>query len=141
MEVLLLRDADLFPSADVLKDALGSNVYEIFDSFMNTITDAEYGLSYEWRYYNDGKSWLCKVSNKKKTIFWLSVWDGYFQIGFFFTEKYWEGIAALEIDETIKEDFCRMKPVGKLIPMIFKISRKEQLDDLLKVITFKKNLK
>jgi hypothetical protein len=141
MEVQLLRDADIFPSADVLKDAFGSNVYETFESFMNTVTDAEYGLSYEWRYYNDGKSWLCKVSYKKKTTFWLSVWDGYFKTGFFFTEKHLEGIAALEIDEKIKVDFCRMKPVGKLLPMIFRISRKEQLDDLLRVVAFKKSLK
>lgn len=124
-----------------MKDALGNDVYEVFDVFMQTITDAEYGLSSEWRYYNDGKSWLCKVSYKRKTIFWLSVWSGYFQIGFYFTEKHLEGIAALEIDEKTKEDFCLMKPVGKLLPMVFKISRKEQLDDLLNVTAFKKNLK
>ena len=87
------------------------------------------------------ETWLCKVSYKKKTVFWLSVWKGYFQTGFFFTQKHLEKIAALDIDETVKGDFFNRKPVGKLFPMIFKISQKEQLNDLLKVVAFKKDLK
>lgn len=140
METQLLREQEIFPSDEVLKNVLG-NVYPIYESVMNTITGSEYGLTHEWNYYKDGKSWLCKVSNKKKTVFWLSIWEGYFQIGFFFTEKHLEGIAALDIDGNIKDDFCKAKPIGKLIPMIFKISQKEQLPDLLKVVEFKKTLK
>jgi hypothetical protein len=138
METQLLREQDVFPSEEVLKNTLGG-IYPVYESLMGTIDG--YGLVHEWNYYKDGKSWLCKVINKKKTVFWLSVWDGYFQIGFFFTEKHLEGIAALEVDEKIKEDFCKQKPVGKLLPMIFKISQKEQLGDLLKVVEFKKKLK
>ncbi len=140
METQLLREQTIFPSEEVLKDVLG-NIYPVYESFMGTITGAEYELTCEWNYYKDGKSWLCKVTHKKKTAFWLSVWDGYIQTGFYFTEKHLEGIAALDIDEKIKEDFCRTKPVGKLLPMIFKISQKEQLSDLLRVIEFKKKLK
>ncbi len=140
METQLLREQSIVPSNEVLENVLGS-IYTTYELFMNTVTGTEYGLTYEWNYYRDGKAWLCKVSNKKKTVFWLSVWDGYFQIGFFFTAKHLEGIAALDIDEKIKEDFCQTKPIGKLLPMIFKISEKEQLNDLLKVVEFKKNLK
>lgn len=140
METQLLREQGIFPSDEVLKNAIGS-VYPIYKLVVNTITGLEYGLTCDWNYYKDGKSWLCKVSNKKKTVFWLSVWEGYFQIGFFFTEKHLEGIAELNIAENIKEDFCKAKPIGKLLPMIFKISRKEQLPDLLKVVEFKKALK
>jgi len=141
METLLLKDPDVLPSEDVLKNALGSDIHKVFESFMNTITGADYGLTDEWKYYNDGKSWLCKIVHKKKTVLWLSVWEGYFKIGFYFTEKHLEGIAALDISENIKEDFCKMKPVGRLLPMIFNIHQKEQLDDLLKVVAYKKSLK
>lgn len=141
METQLLKDPGIIPSKEVLKDALGSEIYEILELFMNDITGTNYGLTYDWHYYNDGKSWLCKVSYKKKTVFWLSVWKGYFQTGFFFTQKHLEKIAALDIDETVKGDFFNRKPVGKLFPMIFKISQKEQLNDLLKVVALKKDLK
>jgi hypothetical protein len=141
METQLLKNPDILPSTDVLKNALGNNVYEIFESYINTVTGADYGLTYEWNYYNDGKSWFCKIIHKKKTVHWLSAWDGCFKIAFYFTEKHLERIAALDISEKIKEDFCKTKPAGRLLPMLFTINQKEQLDDLLKVVTFKKSLK
>ncbi len=140
MEVQLLREQEIFPSEEVLKSVLGQ-VYDVWAELEMKVIQGEFSLTLNWNYYKDGKSWLCKVSNEKKTVFWLSVWEGYFQIGFYFTEKHLDGIAALDIDEKIKEDFYKMKPVGKLLPMIFRISHKEQLIDILKVITFKKNLK
>ena len=141
METQLLKDPNVLPSAMTLKNALGSNVYEVFESYIKTITGANYGLTHEWNYYNDGKSWLCKIIHKKKTVHWLSVWDGCFKIAFYFTEKHLEGIAALDISEKIKEDFCKTKPVGRLLPMLFTINQKEQLTDLLNVVIFKKSLK
>jgi len=141
METKILNNPDIIPSEEVLKNALGNNVHKVYASYIGTITDSDYGLTYEWKYYNDGKSWLCKISHKKKTVHWLSVWEGCFKIAFYFTEKHLEGIAALDISEKIKEDFYKMKPCGRLLPMVFTIQQKEQLDDLLKVVVFKKSLK
>jgi hypothetical protein len=62
-------------------------------------------------------------------------------VSFFFTEKHLEGIAALDISEAIKDEFAKAKPVGRLIPMVFDIRGKEQLDDLLTVVRHKKSLK
>lgn len=137
---MLLRDTNIYPSNEVLKDILG-DVYSMLDSFQKTITSDEYGLINEWRYYNDGKVWLCKVQYKKKTILWLSVWEGFFKTSFYFTEKHLEAIAALDIAESIKEDFCKAKPSGRLIAMIIDINKEEQLEDLLTVVRFKKSLK
>ena len=139
MEKQLLREQEICPSEEVLKNALGSN-YSAFEIFRETITEP-FGLTLEWNYYKDGKSWLSKICNKKKTIFWLSVWDTFFQIGFFFTEKHLEGIAALDIAEKIKEDFLKTKSVGKFLPMIFRINSEDQLADLFKVVEFKKMFK
>jgi len=141
METQLLKNPGVLPSLNVLKNVLGSNIYEVYELFISKITGADFGLTYEWNYYNDGKSWFCKVINKKKTILWLSVWDEYFKIAFYFTEKHLEGIEALDISEKIKEDFYKTKPVGRLLPMLFAINQKEQLDDLLKVVVYKKSLK
>ena len=137
---MLLRDAEIFPSDKVLKDTLG-DVYDVLESFLATITNEAYLLSFEWRYYNDGKAWLGKAQHKKKTVLWLSVWEGFFKVSFFFTEKHLEAIAALDISETIKEEFSITKPVGRLIPMIIDVTNENQLNDLLTVIRFKKSLK
>ena len=137
---MLLRDAEIFPSDRVLKDTLG-DVYDVLESFLATITNEAYLLNIEWRYYNDGKARLCKVQHKKKTILWLSVWEGFFKVSFFFTEKHLEAIAALDISEAIKTELASAKAIGRLIPMIFNINNASQLEELLTVVRFKKTLK
>lgn len=138
---MLLRDPEIYPSDQVLKDVLGDTVYKVLESFTETITNDEYALITEWRFYNDGKAWFCKVQHKKKTILWLSIWEGFFKIGFYFTEKYIEGIEALDISDTIKDEFVKAKPVGRLIPMIIDVNNRGQIDDLLTIVQFKKSLK
>lgn len=137
---MLLRDADIFPSDKILEDALGEG-FNVLVSFLEAVTNKEYSLIIEWRYYNDGKAWLGKAVYKKKTIFWLSVWEGFFKTSFFFTEKHLEAIAKLDISETMKDEFAKAKTIGKLIPMIFDVNKENQLGDLLTVVWFKKSLK
>jgi hypothetical protein len=139
METQLLREQEIFPSKEVLKDALGE-AYNVLEELETRFVD-DFSLTFDWHYYKDGKSWLCKVCHKKKTVFWLSIWNGFFKTSFFFTEKHLNGVAALDISKQIKEDFCRAKPVGKLIPMIINIDKQDQLTDLQKIVTFKKELK
>ena len=140
MEVLLLREQEIFPSEEVLKTVLGQ-IYDVWAGLEKQVTQGELALTFNWNYYRDGKSWFCKVCHKKKTVFWLSVWEGFFKTAFYFTEKHFESIANLDISEQIKEDFCRMKPIGKLHPMVICIDKQEQLIDVLKVVKLKKELK
>ena len=137
MESILLKDPDLLPDKKLLEKELGRG-YEAYEELMNIISAPSFSLEPEWRYYNDGKAWLCKVVHKKKTVFWLSVWEGsIFKIAFYFTEKTAAGIDHLEIDETIKKNFKAHKPVGKLLPLVVEVRNKKQLPDLLKIITYK----
>jgi len=137
MEKQLLREQEIFPSKEVLKNVLGE-AYATFEELETLLTQDEFTLTFDWHYYNDAKSWLCKVSYKKKTVFWLSVWDRFFQTSFFFLERHLEGIAALEIDEN---SFVIEKTWGKMIPLIFRIKSEKQIPDLLKMVEFKKKAK
>jgi hypothetical protein len=65
MEELLLKDPNGFPENDVLENVLGKQ-YKHYQNFVEKLN--EYKLIIEWNYYKDGKSWLCKIINKKKTI-------------------------------------------------------------------------
>ena len=125
MEGLLLKDQNVYPDKEVLEKALG-NSYQAYEELLKAVTAAEYGLVPEWRYYNDGKAWLCKVCHKKKTVFWLSVRDKSFRTAFYFTEKTGSGIALLDIDADIKKDFAGSKLTGKLIPLVIEIRSRKQ---------------
>jgi hypothetical protein len=140
MEKPLLNDPGMPPSEDLLKGVLKS-VYPVYEEMLEVITGEEYGLVPQWNYYKDGKAWLCKVGFKKKTVFWLSVWDGYFKAGFYFVERHCPGVIELDIDKSIKEEFKSKKPFGTLFPLAITFTSKEQIKDLLKIIEYKKSLK
>lgn len=139
METQMLRDPEIFPSETVLKEALGETVFTVLSILLTTITSDEYRLTYEWRYYKDGKAWLCKVVYNKNTIFWLSIWENIFKVSFYFTEKHLKIIETLDIEESILNTFITTKPIGRLIPMTFNVSKQEQLKDLLTIVRFKKS--
>jgi hypothetical protein len=136
METQLLRDPLIYPEKEVLMAVLG-NSYAVFDELTVILSSEKYRFDFQWNYYKDGKAWLCKVCYKKKTVFWLSVWDNFFKTSFFFTEKNVVGILALEIEEQIKEAFSNGKHIGKLIPLTLNVERKEQIKDILTVIGYK----
>lgn len=140
MEKPLLNDPLLFPSDSVLQNVLG-NSFSAYKYLVEIISGNGYQLVPEWRYYKDGKAWLCKACYKKKTIFWLSVWDQFCKVGFYFTEKNSNGIAELTIGEKIKEDFFTGSPIGKLIPLVIELREKEQIIDVIKLVEYKKKLK
>ena len=60
-----LKDESLFPDDEVLSLALGKS-FPAYEAMIDLFNKNE--LVHEWRYYKDGKAWLCKVQKKKKTI-------------------------------------------------------------------------
>lgn len=140
MEERMLVDPDVFPDKEVLSGILGES-YDVFEEMLSEITDGNYRLSPEWRYYRDGKSWLCKVVFRKKTIFWLSVWNGYFKTAFYFLPRNVPGVLELGIKDEIKKEFINARPTGTLIPLVINIRDHEQISDLLEVVKYKKSLK
>ncbi len=122
METQLLREKATPPGDDILSDPLYLALME--------------GLQPEWRYYNDGRAWLCKVGDGRKTIFWFSVWEGFFRVSFYFLERHLEGLAALETTRGRLE-----KEWGKMLPLFFDVRDMQTVAEIQKVAQFKKNAK
>ncbi len=139
-ETILLREKETEPTDKVLENVLGKELFIIYQELIEIFTN-EFSLETQWRFYKDGKAWLCKVVYKKKTILWLSIWENYIKTGFYFTEKTGIGVLGLDIDHKIKAAFEVAEPVGKLIPLIIDINQQKQIEDLKEVIKYKKGLK
>jgi hypothetical protein len=129
-----LRDERKYPDDDLLKSILN----ESFLSYQKLLElFIKYDMNYEWRYYHDGKAWLCKVQKKKRTIVWMSAWKGFVQAVLYFPEKYIEKIYELNISNEIKKNIESTRNVGKSKPCIFKIRDDRILNDFEKVMVYK----
>ena len=129
-----LTDENIFPDENVLKKVLGKS-YNAYLDLIKLYDNND--LIYEWRYYKDGKAWLCKVQKKKRTIVWMSAWKGYMQATVYFPERDIPDIYNLDISDEIKNKIRNTKNVGKSKPCIFEIRNKKVLIDLEKVMKFK----
>lgn len=129
-----LADPDIYPTEDVLKGVLGRS----FSAYLSLLEMYQQNnMEYEWRYYYDGKAWLCKVQYKKRTIVWMSAWKGYMQATIYFPEKYIDDVYGIDISEDVVNRIKNTKNTGKSKPCIFKIRNKEILKDFSKVMQFK----
>jgi hypothetical protein len=113
MEHPILSDASQFPTENTVFSHIGKTK-AFWISLFDYVESYHPELSREWRYYRDGKSWLLKVTQKKKTIFWLSILDGSFRTTFYFTDKAKAALAASDISEELKEQFNSGKQYGKI---------------------------
>ena len=139
-ETILLSNSEIYPTDEVLEKALGKDIFRVYEELIKIITSIEFELKPEWNFYKDGKSWLCKVTSKKKTVFWLSVWENYITTGFYYNAKNRSGIFSLKINQNIIQQFEEAKPIGKLFPLVLDIDNTGQFDDLKEIIRYKKSV-
>lgn len=136
----MLRDPEIEPTDVVLQVALVDS-FVVFERLRKTLTRGDKPVTLEWRYYNDGKAWLCKVRRGAKTIAWLSVWGGFFKLAFNFTAKNSGGIADLGIAKKIVDDFTNTRSIGRLLPLIIDVRNQLDVPDVMKLINYKIDLK
>ncbi|MGL4607017.1 MAG: DUF3788 family protein [Eubacteriaceae bacterium] len=144
----LLRNPDIELSAEIIAQGLGiaSSAYTVFLEGLK-----EYDVSLmNWRFYSDGKAWLSKGeykwttargTNKVKPLFWLSIWEGFFKISFFFSTKAQEELLALPINQDAKSIIENAKPMGKTmkyIPVIVDVDDEKQLNNIYVLLQFRK---
>jgi hypothetical protein len=148
-ELQLLRDPDVEPTSEIISEGLGA-ANGAYVKLLNELKDHDVEVT--WRYYNDGKSWLGKAlykwtttrgTQKEMTIFWLSIWQGFFKLSFFIPEKARGDVLNLTLGKKIKKMINDSEQMGKLkiFPLIFDLSSDELFDEIYKLADFKKTLK
>ena len=120
----------------MLKSHLGK-LHRVYVKLVATMESERFEASPEWRFYKDGGAWLCKITRKKKTLFWLSAWKTHLNAGFYFTEKTGKGIADLNIKKKYKAAYQESSPIGKLKPLTIELSAEAHLKDLFTVAEYK----
>ena len=140
MEKPCLNDKNEYPSDEVLSRYLGK-VKDVWDSFINFIDESYPSFSGQWRYYNDGKSWLYKLTKKKKTISWISVYPNKFKTTFYFPDKAEELIKASKLKKEYIDQFINGKRYGKIRGITVEIKKPTDLSAAKILIEIKEQIK
>ncbi len=129
-----LGNENIYPNEEVLRSILGDS-FEAYTKLLEMYNSL--GMVYEWRYYNDGKAWLCKVQKKKRTIVWMSAWKGYMQATSYFPLRLIDKVYELDLREETKERIRNTKNVGKSKPCIFEIRDESVIKEFKRVVELK----
>ena len=140
MEKPCLNNKDEYPDDAVLSRYLGA-VKNTWDSFSKFLQESYPSFSGEWRYYNDGKSWLYKLTKKKKTICWISVYQNMFKTTFYFPDRAEELITTSKLKKEYIDGFINGKKYGKIRGISVNIKNPADLDATKTLIEIKEQLK
>ena len=135
----LIDDAE-HPDDRVLSRYL-DDAKDAWDALVTFLDSSYPGYSLEWRYYNDGKSWLCKVVEKSRTICWLGVYRGRFETTFYFPDRAETLIAGSSIRKTYKEQFVNARRFGKTRGLTVNVRKVADLSTTKKLIAIKDDFK
>lgn len=145
----LLRDPDVQPTNDVIAQALGE-ANSAYKKFVNELTSHDIQL--EWRYYNDGKAWLAKGLHKwtgvrggqnEITVFWLSIWEGFFKVTIYVPQKARTDVFSLPLDDVVRQMVADSKQMGELkfYPLVFELNSDAMFEAIFSLVDFKIRMK
>jgi len=140
MEEHILSDKDQYPTEEVIYSHIG-DAKNFWVSIFAYIKSHHPDFNPEWKYYNDGKCWLLKITRKAKTIFWLSVLKESFRITFYFGDKAEPAILASSISDTLKNQFKNSKRYNKIRGITLNISSDNDIEDVKSLVAIKLSIK
>lgn len=132
--ILALKESDIFPDTKLLQEVLGE-AYTTYEAVLQLFADKS--MLAEWRYYQDGKAWLCKVQLKKRTIVWMSAWHGSLQATIYIPAKHLDQLASLPLGESRKQQLDAWPFVGKSKACTFVFEGSDDLAHFATLIDFK----
>ena len=140
MEQPILTNINEFPTEEIIFSHIGKSKV-LWQSVFECIHTTHRDLTEEWRYYNDGKSWLLKVVKKSKTICWVSILKNSFRMTFYFTDKAEQLILDSSISDELKEQFKNGKRYNKIRGLTITFKHKKDVEYAKSLIAIKLSLK
>jgi len=140
IEKLVLSDKNVQVDDNLLTTILADKM-PLWKKLINEISVQHAGSSGSWNYYNDGKQWLFKMVQKKKTLFWGAIHPDSFRITFYFGDKAEPVLSESHLPQTVKDDFKTAKRYGAIRAISTKIMNNDDLDIVFTLAEIKSRLK
>ena len=136
----ILSDKEIYPDDKYIFSIIGDKMV-LWKRVIGHMRENYKDSSGDWHYYNDGKQWLYKMVNKKKTVFWAGIQNDTFRITFYLGNKAEPVIESSDLAFEIKDEFRNAKRYGLIRPVTFTIRDDNDIDNVLKMISLKNKVK
>ncbi len=134
------NDPNVPPTDDSILEAIG-RAKGAWQKLFARIRTEHPDLSETWKFYKDGKSWLCQVTWKKKTVFWILIMKGRFRVGFYFAKRLMDQILESDLSKERKEEIQKKPAKGQIGSVAVEFGPQKGIKDVMILIDLKKTLK
>jgi hypothetical protein len=124
------------PDEEMIKGALG-DAYIYFEH-LRWFVDEEIGpTTREWKFYGEKLGWTLKTFLKRRNLFFISIYDGYFKIAFVFGDKAVDGILDSGIATSLKRELAEARKYAEGRGLSIRVDNAGCLDDVKELIRIK----
>ena len=139
-EDMILSDKHVIPTDEYIYSVIGEKKI-LWQNIILYASENYKDVSGSWNYYNDGKQWLFKLVQKKKTIYWAAILKDTFRITLYFSDKAAALIENSDLPVTIKDNFRSAKKYGAIRAVSIKVFTNSDADNIKKLIDIKQKIK
>ena len=145
---LQLRNPIITPTGELLECILGDS-YAAYEALQDALPRLE--IEQKWQWYTPHKAWFAhgqhfwttpKSTKKEKNLYWLHVFDGYFDVAVWFKEKNRMELLAADVSDKTKQLIRDSETFGKVptFPVVTTVKSTDALADVFTLIDWKKRL-
>ncbi len=139
-EIFVMSDPLVKPDEKLIFSIIGEKKI-LWQEIMNYLKSNYPDASGQWNYYKDGKAWLFKFVQKKKTIFWSAILEDTFRVTFYFGDKAEPVIVESKLPDKVKQDFLTGKRYGKIRAISLKINDMKDVEIVKTIVPIKVKIK
>jgi hypothetical protein len=139
-EMYMLSKKEVIPTDEYISSILGDKMI-LWQKILKHVSENYKDVTGSWNYYNDGKRWLFKLVQKKKTIFWAGILQDTFRISLWYSDKAEPLFESSDLPELLKNDFKTAKKYGAIRAVSVKVFEQQDAENVFKLIAIKQKLK
>jgi len=135
-----LSDRNSIPDEELIFAIIGERKV-FWQRIIKYASDNYSETSGKWNYYKDGKKWLFKFQEKKKTLFWADILNDTFRITFWFADKAEQAIESAVLPPAVKDEFRNARKYGSVRAVSVIVMEQSDADAVMTLISIKHKLK
>lgn len=124
------------PTEARIKETL-KDKYSILKDIRHFVQQNIGETSEEWKYYGAKNGWVLKTFLKKRNLFFIGIYEGYFLISFVFGDKAVTTIMESSVSEETKIILSKARKYAEGRGISFEVFDEKHLDDIQKLVKIK----
>ena len=133
-KVFLLKET--MPDEEMINETLGPN-YDHLQATRQFIAEEIGEASEEWKYYGKKLGWTLKTFYKKRNLFFIGMYRGYFKVTFVFGERAAKNVSDSGIAAELKKELSEARKYAEGRGLSINVDNDAYLDDIKELIRIK----